>query len=775
MLKYCKNLISIDSSFNHSGNVEELEPIDLYDFFNWGDPENPNESLFNKITNLFTSSTSSGMNTVGFSVNKKISNDHFFEIMGLLHNYQGVQKLSNIFSYCTIEGYSGSEIKLNGDMDNVRNISSLFYKCKSKDGKPLNIRRSFFENLKNVTIMTNTFNSVYFDHMLSYDFFCKQIPESETPTETVYLNSDGSSEATLKTVKYNTNLINDMSDCFYNAKFVNCDNWFDSEDNVNISLKPFTDIVNDDSSITEYYKYEGGRYVKYTISENTALLDTKNNFTHYVNSVRISALQDQDPWHIDNHDIDKDLSVFNNRYIHLNGPYLENSYNIYPTYCCLPPDIFYGCNRDCNLTNVFANTNIIGVIPQHLLKKCTSSKLNNMFQNVNILPNLIYHYDGRISNFSVEDEDYAKKLENYNSYLKLISGIDIDEDTIVIPSSADDKIVCEFESGDALVLFRNANGELRRRRPISYVYSEDDSEHTPITNDNRYKDFNKSQFVYVPQGYTINQNLNSAFTFRYNLPPQIDLETGTLASEGITWPYSEKGLYDTGYSPEIRPDLWPYHIQYFFTSEESISWNRLIYMSSPFISGPQDVDFETGKERVFSSIDPEYKNKWWSNAEFVSSERWHSQTDGILNVLLNLCGKRDARTGKVSDYGCSISKSMTNNPQIGSFITGILVTFLNGKVFDDGLDAGRLMNLNASTNIIQYTNDFGRNIILPKIQYHLPDISKHPKIVLLFNAETALFYKYMFDVNSFDNYKSIFNFKTDTNHYKDTTFKYKVR
>ena len=776
MLKCCKNLTSIDSSFNHSGNVENLKPIDLYDFFNWGDPENPNESLFNKITNLFTSNASSGMSTVGFSVNKKISNDHFLEIMGLLHNYQGIQKLSNIFSYCTIEGYSGSEIKLDGDMDNVRNISSLFYKCKSKDGRPLNIKRSFFEHLKNVTIMTNTFNSVYFDHMLSYDFFCKQIPEAETPTETVYLNSDGSSEATLKTVKYNTNLINDMSDCFYNAKFVKCDNWFDPEDKVNIGLIPFTDIVNDDSNITEYYKYEGGKYVKYTISENTALLDTKNNFTHYVNAVRISALQDStsqnSSWHFNNHDIDKDLSFFNNRYDHANGPYLENSYNIYPTYCCLPPDIFYGCNLDCNLTNVFANTNIIGVIPQHLLKKCTSSKLNNMFQNVNILPNLIYHYDGRIANFTPGDVDAEAK---YNDYIHLISGIDIDEGTISIPSSADDKIVCVFEPGDALVLFRNANGELRKRRPISYVYSEDDLEHTPITNDNRYKDFNKSQFVYVPQGYTTNQNLNNAFTFRYNLPPQIDLETSALASEGITWPYSENGMYDTGCSPEIRPDLWPYHIQYFFTSEESISWNRLIYMSSPFISDSQDVDFETGKERVFSSIDPNYKNRWWSNNELVVSERWHNQTDGLLNVFLNLCGKRDVRTGKISDNGCAISKSMTNIPQIGSFITGILVTFLNGKVFDDGLDAGRLTNLNASSNIIQYTNNLGRNIILPKIQYHLPDISKHPKIVLLFNAETALFYKYMFDVNSFDNYKNIFNFKTDVYHYKDTTFKYKVR
>ena len=357
----------------------------------------------------------------------------------------------------------------------------------------------------------------------------------------------------------------------------------------------------------------------------------------------------------------------------------------------------------------------------------------------------------------------------------MISGIKLDEGTISIPSSADDKIVCVFEPGDALVLFRNANGELRKRRPISYVYSEDDLEHTPITNDNRYKDFNKSQFVYVPQGYTTNQNLNNAFTFRYNLPPQIDLETSALASEGITWPYSENGMYDTGCSPEIRPDLWPYHIQYFFTSEESISWNRLIYMSSPFISDSQDVDFETGKERVFSSIDPNYKNRWWSNNELVVSERWHNQTDGLLNVFLNLCGKRDVRTGKISDNGCAISKSMTNIPQIGSFITGILVTFLNGKVFDDGLDAGRLTNLNASSNIIQYTNDLGRNIILPKIQYHLPDISKHPKIVLLFNAETALFYKYMFDVNSFDNYKNIFNFKTDVYHYKDTTFKYKVR
>jgi hypothetical protein len=744
MLKDCKNLTYIDSSFNHTGSQDFLEgnsshAIDLYDFFNWGDPEHPENSLFEKMRNLFTSSSSGSTITVGFSVKKEISNEHFLEIMGLLHNYQSISRLSNLFSYCTIKGYDGTEIKLDGDMNEVRNINSLFYKCKTNNGTPLKIRRSFFEHLKNVTLMANTFYGVWFDHMLSYDFFCKQIPENETSVDRVYLDPNGQTEATLKTVKYRNDRINDMSNCFCKAKFVSCDCWFNPDDEVNSGLVPFNDVVNDDTSITEYYKQEGGLFVKYVISENSARSDTRNNFTNYVPSVRILGMSET--WQINNHDINRDLIIFHNDVVS-SGPYTQNAYNIYPVYCCLPPDIFYGCNIDCNLENVFADTNIIGVIPQHLLKKTYNAILKNMLMNTNILPNLIYHYN-------------SKTIDA--GYLSLINDIPIDNDTITHRINEDDTAVYTLdgsEDNDAVVLFRNKDGELRRRYPI--------------VND----EYNKSQFAYVPQGYTTNSNLNYAFTFRYNLPAQIDLEHAALAAEGINW---SAGNYDTGRSPEARPDLWPYHTQYFLMSDESISWNRLIYMSYPFISDEQDIDLSTEEIRKFSSSDQDYKNKWWSNFELVSPSRWDSQTYGLLNVFLNLCGKRHARTGKVSDYGCSISKSMNNNPQLSSFISGILVVFLNGKVFDDGMDAGRFTALNASSNIIQYTLGFGRNITLPQINYTMADVTLHPRVLLLFNADNTLFYEYMFINNSsMLNYNRIFtNLKPEN--IKTGNLKYTVR
>jgi hypothetical protein len=771
MMKDCKNLVTIDTSFNHTGDADFLEKdtthaIDLYEFFNWEDPD-----IYSNITSLFVSSSTSNIMNVGFSVKKEISNEHFFDILGVLHNYKGITKLSNLFSYCTIKDYDGSEIKLEGDMNDVRNISSLFYKCKSgnNEHKSLRIRRSFFEHLKNVTVMTNTFYGVWFDHMLSYDFFCKQIPEAETPTERVYLNSDGSSEATLKTVKYNTNLINDMSYCFCNAKFYECDNWFNPKDIVNTGLKPFTDIVNEDSSITEYYKYDKGKYVKYTISENSAVLDTRNNFTNYVESINIRGLQDV--WQLNNHKILDDLETYHNTK-ESEGPYTVNDYNIYPTYCCLPPDIFYGCSINCNLSNVFANTNIIGVIPQHLLKNSNSGKLENMFMNVNILPNLIYHYDNRIADFTPGDVDAETR---YNNYLTLIYEIPIDNDSITIQENTEDKIRYVLGDGDELVLFRNGNGELRKRKPISDVYLDENNELTPIT-DSIYKDASKSQFAYVPQGYTTNQNLSSAFTFRYNLPAQVDMDYGELVSMGITWPKGA-GRYESFYSPESRPELWPYHTQYFFMTEESISWPRLMYMNSPFISDSQDTDFLTGNVRVFSSIDGEYDNRWWysnDGGDLVIPSRWDGQTDGLLNVFLNLCGKRNIRTGKISDNGCTISKSMTNYPQLSSFISGTLVVLLNGKVFDDNLDAGKFRNYNGvGSSIIQYTIGFGRNIILPQVSSILS--SDHPRVLLQFNDSdnNTLFYEYMFvNGTSLYNYTTIY--PSLTNKIKSGKYKYTI-
>ena len=173
MLKNCKNLTDIENSFIHSGDVEQLDSIDLYEFFNWGSPE---DNLYDKMIKLFTTTSST---TIGFAVKKHISIENFKSIIKSLHNYKRINALSNIFSYCTINGYDGFPIVLEDDMTDVKNINALFYKCKGIDNLgndvPLHIRRSFFEHLPNVTSMAYTFYGVYFDRMFTYDFFCKRI------------------------------------------------------------------------------------------------------------------------------------------------------------------------------------------------------------------------------------------------------------------------------------------------------------------------------------------------------------------------------------------------------------------------------------------------------------------------------------------------------------------------------------------------------------------------------------------------------------------------
>ena len=729
MLKSCTKLNSIVNSINHTGDVEsDLPEVDLYDFFNWED-----SSLYG-MSNLFSSESST---TPGFCINKKISNEHFFGIINSLHNYYNIVRLSNIFSYCKIDGYVGGEIVLQGDMNKITNINALFYKChgrrdssipwKITNDVPLKINRSFFKHLPNVTSMANTFYDVHFDHMLTYDFFCKRIDK----TSTVGVNVNGviKYEATLTTIGY-SNPINDMYNCFTNAKFVNCKSWFDEEDG-NKQLRPRTDMVTyNGNNYTTYYTKEDGVDVEHTIKDPVAYTDTLNNFTNYVPTVSILTKT----WHFINHNLSSDLALYGNS--NYGGYPFDKSMidtpnsapDISPTYCCLPPDILHACNYDCILTDVFANTNIIGVLPQHLMKNCYSStKINNMFQNVNILPNVVYHYN--------------KKTTSDSNYLTMISGIGIDNDLIKTPTSPSDMDDYILDGdlnnpNDATVLFRNSDGELKRRNPI------------------KGNEYSKSQFVYVPQGYTINENLQEAFTFRYNLPKQVDLYSSTLANEGIKW---DAGGYSKDYSPDVKPDLWPYHIQYFFILDESVDWRRVKNMSYPFISDNQDVDYTSGLVRVFSTNNSDYKNTWWSNFENVNRETWDSQTSGLLNVFLDLCGKRDVRTGKIKDNGCQISNSMSNFPQLTSFVSGNLVTFLNGKIFDD-IDAMRFGTYNTTSQIILYTNGLARNIIFPQMATLPSSIKDIPKVVLMFTSEMAYFYDYMFtDSGTMENYKTVYN------------------
>ena len=737
MLSDTTKIDIIDTSFNHNGDMNKAPTIDLYDFFNWG------ESKLYTMHNLFTSNNSE----IGFSVNKTITYDHFEEILNTLHNFKNIARLSNIFSYCTISGYEGSEIKLgnleeNEVMNKIENVNSLFYCCKSSNDTPLNIGRSFFECLPNVKSAANTFGYVEFAKMLTYDFFCKR--KYVETSSNIYVEVDPSkpvnsdsryANATLRTISYGSNLLTNLDSCFRGARFKNCECWFDPSTEENTELRPLRDVVtyNGDSSYTEYYKKESGRYVKYSIGEAKAYADTLNNFTNYVSDVRSG-----DKFIINNHNISNDLFLYRNN--EKSDPYdtdLMSMFNISPTYCCLPPDLLHCCYYECDLSNLFADTNIIGVIPQHLVEACWSSKFNNMFKNVNILPNLIYHYDSRIETYDISEPDYEEKRQKHLAYIDLISSITVDNESITTKTSDDnqDYTLVGTNDNDATVLFRNSDGELRRRYPISGM------------------EYNKSQFVYVPQGYTMNKDLTQAFTFRYNLPAQVDLYKTELSQLDIEWPANDNDSYSNEYSPEQHPELWPYYTQYFFTVDESVEWNRLYNMSSPFISDGDDVSFDDDTMRLFSTNE-DYNNRWWGTIkEAINYAMWHDKTSGIFNVFLNLCGKRNTRTGQVKDYGCPIKKAIDNNyVVINGFVGGILTIFLNGRIFEETVDGGKILPRNGSI-IIDYTYGFGRNMIFPYIN---TIVNNHPRVLLNYANNNVRFYRYMFPSNYDTTYGTIF-------------------
>ena len=285
--------------------------------------------------------------------------------------------------------------------------------------------------------------------------------------------------------------------------------------------------------------------------------------------------------------------------------------------------------------------------------------------------------------------------------------------------------------------------------------------------------------------------MNKAFTFRYNLPNQIDLVEGTLSSKGITWPSGGVKIsntqtgYDSSYGPEDRPELWPYYVQYFFLADNSLDWDNVVDFSYPFISDTDDVDYVNNIVRKFSSESVDIINTWWQERTRVTRDIWDNKTNGLLNVFLNLCGERDIRTGLMTDKGCIVSGSIKkyNYPKLDSIVSGNLSTFVNGQIFDQSTDSGTLSSINTTGSKVVIFNGFGRNIILPSLQNMPASSSSDPKVVLQWSQDTSLFYTFMFnDTISETNYKSRYfgylyadlNKQNNKSYFKDITYKYKV-
>jgi hypothetical protein len=371
------------------------------------------------------------------------------------------------------------------------------------------------------------------------------------------------------------------------------------------------------------------------------------------------------------------------------------------------------------IDSIFANSNIIGVIPRNLTKKVKNQSISNIFRNVNIMPNLEYYYD--VNN----------NVKGLNEILdKITYVIDIEDDTI---------------SKEYCVIFRDENGILKKRKAVA-------------------SDRNLGQFVYVPSNFTTCGVIMNAFNFRYNLPRHWELPSKFTKPDGSTIK-SYKSTHEFNnaiISGELDTTTLTYHSQYYFTTDKSVKWDSVYDAKTVFITPDQDIDFSNkhtlGRKRDYYNGDNELsferKNAWTVDYKVSIPSLWSNHIENFY-VDLNLCGKKN-KYNMIEDNGCPVIVK-NKNIHLDNFVSGILTIFLNGRVFSDTFIVNELTTSNHKANagsvIIGYYG-MGKNIILPKfIGTPLDD-----KFVFIPIDNEQIYYDFMVDNDtiSISNYNKYF-------------------
>ena len=718
LLRPCKNIETIIQSFCDN-IVGSKQVIDLYNFFNWEENTTDVLNLFEGIDPMSN----------GFVINKTITYDNLVKILDKITEYNKLTRLTNIFSYCTITGYNNEEIKFSKKLTNINNISCLFENCTSdyipfKDvdssgnekgiykGGVLNIGKTFFKMLPNITIAQRTFANTYLSSPLTYNYFCKR--SEGYVTKPVLMSKDKDDMATLYEYEYSTNMIN-LRECFSNVKFVNCKNWFDNTDGDNIDVGRNYIKTSNGKECNErgmmYYKYNdnSGSFEEY-ILDNDVIDDCSDNYTDYV-SKNIISNKSGAPIEWYNHDLYQDFTYYGNirdgikPFDHINE---EGVNTIQKTYCCLPPDFLYGCSASADVYGIFADSNIIGVIPRNLTKKIKSQSISNIFRNVNIMPNLEYYYDVNGSLNSI--------LNEIEETVDIYDGSDSDSDNV-----------------DYCVVFRDEYGKLKKRKPVA-------------------SDRNLGQFVYVPANFTTSGTLMNAFNFRYNLPRHWEIGRESDIAE-VGHYKSTLDFNNAILDGKIDATKLPYHSQYYFITDKTLKWNNVYDAKSVFITNSQDIDFSNiytmGEERKYCDenreVDITRKNTWVVDSRVSKPSNWTNNNIENFYIDLNLCGKKN-EYNMIVDNGCPIPIK-NRSVHLDNFISGILTVFLNGRIFDDAFVVNDLTSsyhkLSGGSSVIGYYG-MGKNIILPKFNGSPLD----SKFVFIPIGNDIVYYDFMLDNES---------------------------
>ena len=744
LLQPCKNIKSIVYCFNDNGindpDIKNPQIIDLYNFFNW-------EGNTTDIVQLFEgpSNTGSGSLANGFKVKKWITYENFNKVLEKIETYSKLTNLTNIFSYCTITDYpkDDNEIKFKNTLNKIINISNLFDSCTS-DYKPLegmeegekgrytggvlNIGRSFFEKLPSVKAAQKTFANTYLSSPLTYDYFCKR--GKSFKTKQILLSKNTEDIATLYEYQYSQDIIN-LTECFCHTKFVNYKNWFDPDDESNSTIEIVRNYIEktDGTQISErgfvYYTYEDDVYEEHVL-DNDIIDDCFDNYTDFVPMNTISNKNGESKWY--NHDLYQDLYYYNNMKSgkpigSLNSDRNENCNDtIQKTYCCIPPDFLYGCGTGVKIDSIFADSNIIGVIPRNLTKTIKKQSISNIFRNVNIMPNLEYYYNVNDVKDGIASNGLGAILDKITETTEVKNAIG------------------EFYT----VVFRDKYGILRKRKPVA-------------------SDRNCGQFVYVPSNFTTCNSLMNAFNFRYNLPKNWELgNESDVAKSGY---YKSTQDFNKAISDgKIDATKLMYHSQYYFITDKSVKWENILDARYVFISAAEDIDFGNknimGYMRDYCNLDEltsieNGKNAWTENLNVSNATSWTNNNIEKFHIDLNLCGRKNDYN-MIEDHGCPIIiKNRT--VYLDYFLQDVLTVFLNGRVFSDTFMVDELTSSNhksSSSSVVIGYYGFGKNIILPSFNGSPLD----KEFVFIPVDDEIIYFDFMLnnDYSSLNNYRQVF-------------------
>lgn len=437
-------------------------PINLATWLDWGQfvASNSNDPFGERASDRATAS---------FNMTKYIpTKDEFDHLMSVLltgsagTSATSLTGISNIFRNCTvfIMNTSQNELSFNAGARNsnvknnsIKHLGHTFdnFRMVSTENEPVTesnltnmmagqatemiLADNLFSIIPTVTNLNRCFYGIKLAKALPYNFFGLR---KETQQSGYYIKTGEGDEVSDytpgKVITYSyTQQIEDMAYCFANVEWENnTARYFDADPSyldVNRFRADNGTIYSDPD--TAYYSHR----VDNVYGDDGGVIGSKDVFTKV--GVIGSCTEVTDLEGLKSPEGDSAFVVS----LDGSGGSVQNTrFTNYPVdedcrhKLFVAPDILYGCTTGASVSGVFANgTNhdkcLEGIIPQHLMKNCKAAALNNLFQNLNILPRFLWQQGDRdqgavaevqIYHFVPEDFTVSSDLTNaFNFHLRL--------------------------------------------------------------------------------------------------------------------------------------------------------------------------------------------------------------------------------------------------------------------------------------------------------------------------------------------------------------------